>query len=312
MLSKLKLGLRGWVSVPSVHLIHKKPIPPPPIIFSERGLIIKPQMDSLQPPAQVSFKLAPPAPELQPLPVPNTRYLSLEKPTPNPIVKATRKYMKTSVKKIVPLMKLVSGKHVIDAMTAMSSSIKKPAYWIKKVIEKAIRNGVKTKAFDRERLYVKYAVTGKNKHIPGIRYHAKGRSGRVTRPRTQITIVLEEKTPQQIYKEIMHGKFSPGMSNLLRNHMLTNDLDYQAVRNYQHMLTAKGRQQQKLMLKRKVAETRVQNKKQGLVIADEHLKEQILEEGAEAFAQNYWNSKRLQVEREIAERQEIYLKNEGT
>jgi len=42
------------------------------------------------------------------------------------------------------------------------------------------------------------------------------------------------------------------------------------------------------------------------------LKEQILEEGAEAFAQNYWNSKRLQVEREIAERQEIYLKNEGT
>lgn len=59
---------------------------------------------------------------------------------------------------------------------------------------------------DRNFLFVKHAMTGRNKHLPHIRYHAKGRFGKGKRRRSQLTIILEERTPEEVYYKMMEGK----------------------------------------------------------------------------------------------------------
>jgi len=65
-------------------------------------------------------------------------------------------------------------------------------------------------------------------------------------------VILYEKPVKQLYKEMLGGKTAPVLAYAMRQRLLQQNADYEEIRENQWILTSKGRQQRKLMLKRKV------------------------------------------------------------
>jgi hypothetical protein len=199
--------------------------------------------------------------------------------------------------------------HVEDAIDGLEQIRKKPAEWLKNIIKTGIRSAVSNHGMNEDRLYIKEVLLGKNKYVKGIRIHAKGRMGMMKRHRTQVTVILEEKRPEDVYRTIMMGKVSPGVAGILRAMLMDKNAGYQDIRKIQNYLTAKGRQQQKLMFKRKVENIIKDKKEMGLVLDKDYVTDMVLEEEGKKFAGDYWAFKRTEAEQKIAERQEVFNKN---
>jgi large subunit ribosomal protein L22 len=295
----------------SVHLINVKPIPPPPQFFTPRGLLVKPRAPEIKPPGSIRFDIHPSTSITALTITPNTRFPSTEKVAKEiKTVKATRKYLSTSIKKLYPITRAINRLHVEDAISKLDNLRKKPAVWIKNIIKTGIRSAVNNKGMFEDRLYIKEILLGKNRGISGIRYHGKGKSGKMIRARSQITVIIEEKSVEDFYKLIITGKFSPAIANFLRNILLEKNASYEEVRKVQNLLTAKGRQQQKLMFQRKVDKILTEKKEQGLILDRNYLTNQVLTSDAQKFIQDYWQYKKLEAEKKITDRLEVFNKNQ--
>lgn len=65
-------------------------------------------------------------------------------------------------------------------------------------------------------------------------------------------IILFEKPEKQYYEEIAVGECEPGVSTVVRHILKQHQSDYQTVAQFTGVTTAKGRQQAKMLFKRKV------------------------------------------------------------
>lgn len=295
----------------TVHLIHTKPEYVPTVYYNPRGMPITPRTSVITPPSQVLIKLSQPLPATPCAPVEHTMYPGKKEQVDDiKTVKATRKFLRTSVKKLWPIVKPLKGLHVEDALHTLDVIRKKPSEWVKNIIRAGIRSAVNIKGMHEDRLYIKYFLLGKNKGIKGIRRHAKSRMGHMLRPKAQVTVVIQEKSVKDLYQIINDGKFSPAIALALRMMLLQGDSVLADIQRLQHYLTAKGRQQQKLMFKRKVFLYVEAKKKEGIIMSPEHAKQIIIDEEAKDFEENYWNHKKIEVEKKIAERLEIFNKNQ--
>ena len=130
-------------------------------------------------------------------------------------------------------------------------------------------------------------------------------------PKANMFLVLEEKPVKEMYRMIMLGKYSPAMAHFLRESLLAQDADLATVRKYQHLLTAKGRQQNKLMFKRRVDKLVQESFDAGVPVSSEQAFEKLLDEEAQEFERLYWEDKDTQREARLAARQEIFARNQG-
>ena len=295
----------------TVHLIHTKPDHVATVFYNPRGMPITPRTSVIAPPSQVLIKLTQPFPIAPCAPVEHTLYPAMKELVDDAkTVKATRKFLRTSVKKLWPIIKPLKGLHVEDAMQTLDVIRRKPAEWVKNIIRAGIRSAVNIKGMHEDRLYIKYFLLGKNKGIKGIRRHAKSRMGEMLRPKAQVTVVIQERSVKDLYQIINDGKFSPAIALSLRMMLVEGDAGLSDIQRLQHYLTAKGRQQQKLMFKRKVFLYVEEKKKEGIIMSQEHAKQLILDQESKVFEDNYWNHKKTEVEKKIAERLEIFNKNQ--
>lgn len=69
---------------------------------------------------------------------------------------------------------------------------------------------------------------------------------------SQVRITLEEKPIKNMYKELLVGKTPPALAFKLREQFLKNNADYETLKKYSFVLTARGRQQKRMIFKRKV------------------------------------------------------------
>ena len=162
-----------------------------------------------------------------------------------------RRRVPVSMKKILPFMKAIVGMHVYDALNLCLNSQKKAAKFVAIALQQVKKHGT-DRDFHEERFYITDAITGKNKRYKRLRYHAKGRGAFMIKDTTQLLIRMEEKPAEEMYKEMVQGKTPPMLAHFMRKNLLEKDADYETLRKSAHMLTAKGRQQRKLMFKRKV------------------------------------------------------------
>jgi hypothetical protein len=156
-----------------------------------------------------------------------------------------------SMKKILPLMRAIVGMHVYDALNLCLQSHKKAAKFVALALQQVKKHGT-DRAFHEERFYITDALTGKNRRFKRLRYHAKGRGAFMIKDTSQLLIRMEEKPAEEMYKEMVQGKTPPMLAHFMRNNLLEKDVDYDTLRKAAGMLTAKGRQQRKLMFKRRV------------------------------------------------------------
>ena len=94
--------------------------------------------------------------------------------TENKIVKSINKNVRSSVRKLKPLLKSIVGKKVSIAIRDLSFSEKRISGDIKKTISSAVANAENNYQYDIDKLVVKEAYCGKQIIMKRFRARAKG------------------------------------------------------------------------------------------------------------------------------------------
>ena len=111
----------------------------------------------------------------------------------NKIVRSVNKNIRSSNRKLKPILKSIVGKKVDIAIRDLAFSDKRISKDIKKTISSAVANAENNYQYDIDNLFVKEAYVGKSLVMKRFRPRAKGRASPIKKPFSRITIVLEEK-----------------------------------------------------------------------------------------------------------------------
>jgi len=117
-------------------------------------------------------------------------------------VRSINKNVRSSVRKLKPILKSIVGKKVEIAIRDLSFSEKRISRDVKKTISSAIANAENNFQYDIDNLVVKEAFCGKQVIMKRFRARAKGRAAEIMKPYSNVTIVLSEQMKQ---KEKEHG-----------------------------------------------------------------------------------------------------------
>ena len=117
-------------------------------------------------------------------------------------VRSINKNVRSSVRKLKPILKSIVGKKVEIAIRDLSFSEKRISKDVKKTISTAVANAENNFQYDIDNLVVKEAFCGKQVIMKRFRARAKGRAAEIMKPYSNVTIVLSEQIKQ---KEKEHG-----------------------------------------------------------------------------------------------------------
>ena len=112
------------------------------------------------------------------------------------LVKSINKNIRSSTKKLKPILKSIVGKKVDVAIRNLSFSEKRISKDIKKTISSAVANAENNFQYDIDNLFIKEAYCGKQIIMKRFRARAKGRAAPIMKPFSNLTIILTEKTKQ--------------------------------------------------------------------------------------------------------------------
>ena len=112
----------------------------------------------------------------------------------NKIVKSINKNVRSSTRKLKPILKSIVGKKVDIAIRDLSFSEKRISKDIKKTISSAVANAENNYQYDIDKLIVKEAFCGKQVVMKRFRARAKGRAAEIMKPYSNLTIILTEQS----------------------------------------------------------------------------------------------------------------------
>ena len=119
------------------------------------------------------------------------------KATDTKVVKSVNKNVRSSTRKLKPILKSIVGKKVDLVIRDLSFSDKRISKDVKKTISSAIANAENNYQYDIDNLIVKEAYCGKQIVMKRFRPRAKGRAAEIIKPYSNVTIILTEKTKQK-------------------------------------------------------------------------------------------------------------------
>ena len=108
------------------------------------------------------------------------------------IVRSINKNVRSSVKKLNPILRSIVGKKVDVAIRNLSFSEKRISKDIKKTISSAVANAENNYQYDIDKLIIKEAYCGKQIIMKRFRARAKGRAAPILKPYSNVTIILSE------------------------------------------------------------------------------------------------------------------------
>ena len=113
-------------------------------------------------------------------------------------VRSINKNVRSSVRKLKPILKSIVGKKVEIAIRDLSFSEKRISKDVKKTISSAVANAENNFQYDIDNLVVKEAFCGKQVIMKRFRARAKGRAAEIMKPYSNVTIVLSEQMKQKV------------------------------------------------------------------------------------------------------------------
>ena len=108
------------------------------------------------------------------------------------IVKSINNGVRSSVRKLNPILKSIVGKKVDLAIRDLQFSDKRISKDIKKTLSSAVANAENNFQYDIDNLVVKEAYCGKKIVMKRFRPRAKGRAAPILKPWSSVTIILTE------------------------------------------------------------------------------------------------------------------------
>ena len=119
-----------------------------------------------------------------------------DKKTDSKLVRSINKNVRSSTRKLKPILKSIVGKKVDVAIRDLSFSDKRISKDIKKTISSAVANAENNYQYDIDKLVVKEAYCGKQVVMKRFRARAKGRAAEIMKPYSNLTIILTEQSKQ--------------------------------------------------------------------------------------------------------------------
>ena len=107
-------------------------------------------------------------------------------------VKSVNNSIRTSVRKLNPILKSIVGKKVDVAIRDLQFSAKRISKDIRKTISSAVANAENNFQYDIDNLVVKEAYCGKKIVMKRFRPRAKGRAAPILKPWSTVTIIRSE------------------------------------------------------------------------------------------------------------------------
>ena len=107
-------------------------------------------------------------------------------------VRSVNNNIRSSVRKLNPILKGIVGKKVDVAIRDLQFSTKRITKDIRKTISSAVANAENNNQYDNDKLIVKEAYCGKKVVMKRFRPRAKGRAAPILKPYSTITIILSE------------------------------------------------------------------------------------------------------------------------
>ena len=124
-----------------------------------------------------------------------------KKITKDKIVKSVNKNVRSSTRKLKPILRSIVGKNVDVAIKDLTFSDKRISLDIKKTISSAVANAENNFQYDIDNLFVKEAYCGKQIVMKRFRARAKGRASPILKPYSNLTIILAEKQKEKLKEE---------------------------------------------------------------------------------------------------------------
>ena len=107
-------------------------------------------------------------------------------------VRSVNNNIRSSVRKLNPILKGIVGKKVDIAIRDLLFSEKRITKEIRKTISSAVANAENNNQYDIDNLIVKEAYCGKKIVMKRFRPRAKGRAAPILKPYSSVTIILSE------------------------------------------------------------------------------------------------------------------------
>jgi len=108
------------------------------------------------------------------------------------LVRSVNKNIRSSTRKLNPILKAIVGKKVDIAIRNLTFSDKRISQEVKKTLSSAVANAENNFQYDIDKLIVKEAYCGKQIIMKRFRPRAKGRAAPIKKPYSNLTIILSE------------------------------------------------------------------------------------------------------------------------
>jgi large subunit ribosomal protein L22 len=112
--------------------------------------------------------------------------------TKDKTVKSVNNGIRSSVRKLNPILRSIVGKKVDVAIRDLQFSEKRVTRDVRKTISSAVANAENNFQYDIDNLIVKEAYCGKKIVMKRFRPRAKGRAAPILKPWSTVTIILSE------------------------------------------------------------------------------------------------------------------------
>ena len=113
-------------------------------------------------------------------------------PSKENTVRSINNNIRSSVRKLNPILKAIVGKKVDVAIRDLEFSEKRVTRDIRKTLSSAVANAENNYQYDIDNLVVKEAYCGKKIIMKRFRPRAKGRAAPILKPYSSVTIILSE------------------------------------------------------------------------------------------------------------------------
>ena len=108
-------------------------------------------------------------------------------------VRSINNNIRSSVRKLNPILRGIVGKKVETAIRDLQFSEKRITKDIRKTISSAVANAENNFQYDIDKLIIKEAYCGKQIMMKRFRPRAKGRAAPIKKPYSNLTIIVTEK-----------------------------------------------------------------------------------------------------------------------
>ena len=125
----------------------------------------------------------------------------IKKTSKEQIVRSVNKNVRSSTRKLKPILKSIVGKKVDTAIRDLTFSDKRISIDIKKTISSAIANAENNFQYNIDNLFIKEAYCGKQIVMKRFRPRAKGRASPIVKPYSNLTIILAEKEKEKVERK---------------------------------------------------------------------------------------------------------------